>query len=447
MNEISKTDSSQPSEDLPQKKSSSKWMMISLSIATLAYAGYYLWSRTGPEPPEPNLDGIDPAIVSVLEGCEGVVRRHPRSGSAWGQLGMALFVYEFKTEARTCFEHAERFDSSNPRWSYFHGVSLLPDETAAALESLRRAAELSGDNNVAPQRRLANILSELGHYDEAERNFRDIIHRFPNDPGALLGLGRLSFAKGKNEQSQQYLREAANSPFAARAATQLLVAVHNRLGQTSEALQLEQRLSQLPFDKPIPDPFVEEASKLRTGLRAWVDYGGLMIRQGNIAAARPVAQQAIKDYPDSPEAWMLMARIHLAEQELVDATKAARRAVTLSPKTVETHMQLGVVLLTGQQIDEARDCFRAAIDLKPNLSEAHHNLGLCYVRKQAWTEAIQSFQESIRLNPGFVESRLALAGALVQSGNKQAARSAVDEVLKLNPHDKRAQKILQEYSL
>ena len=413
-------------------------------VAAVAYLG---WRRTGPEPPRPNWQGLDPAVVDVLQACERAVRRQPRSGHAWGKLGMALLVYEFTPEARTCLAHAERFDPTDSRWAYFHGVSLFPDQTEAGLDRLRCAVELTRDENSAARLRLANILAEFGRYDEAEEHYRAVLAKWPDDPGAILGLGRLTFARGNFAESLDYLNRAANSPFTARLAHQLLITVHNRLGDAEMSAQLQNKLGQLPADRSLPDAFVDEASQLRVGLRALVDYGALLAQQGDLDEAKPLAQRAVQEYPTSPEAWMLMTRIYLAEQRLDDAVKAAEKAVELSPSTVEPRMQLGVTLLHRRQIEDAIRCFQRAVELKPELGEAHHNLGLCFSARQAWPDAIQSFREAIRLNSGFVDSYLGLADALARNGDMAGARDAIQSALRLRPEDPRAHQIIDIHGL
>src|SRR6266849_3396713 len=75
------------------------WKLVIFLAALVVGLGMYLWYRPRlPEPPAPNLQEIDPAIVAVVEEAREAVLRSPRSASAWGHLGKVLAAHEFATE-------------------------------------------------------------------------------------------------------------------------------------------------------------------------------------------------------------------------------------------------------------------------------------------------------------------------------------------------------------
>src|SRR5438132_11491616 len=66
------------------------------------------WYRARvPQFPELALEGKDPAIVHAIEQARASVLQSPRSGAAWGQLGMILAAHDFTAEADICFARAE----------------------------------------------------------------------------------------------------------------------------------------------------------------------------------------------------------------------------------------------------------------------------------------------------------------------------------------------------
>ena len=409
-------------------------VLVAVGLTT---SGLIVAKRTAPNVPQVSLEELDPAVANVIRQCQQQVRNSPRSGERWGRLGMALVIYEFDREAQECLQHAERFDPADARWPYFLGVSLLPTDAEAALDGLRRAVERNADQHPAVRRRLANILAENGNYDEARQHYQIILNRWNDEPGATLGMGRLLCAEGQFEQALEYLSKAAESPCTARSAHPLLITTFHRLGQPENAARYEQRLAGLPADQTLPDPYVEEASQLRVGLRAFVDYGGMQLKHGHTAEAKTLAERAVKTYPESPEAWMLMTRVHLVEQRFDAAIESASKAVQFGPQMVETQIQLGVTRLYRRELSEAQACFERAIELRPDLAEAHHNLGLCRAGQQDWSGAIEAFQEAVRLNSGFVDSYLGLADALAKTGEEEAAREAAQTALNLSPNDPR----------
>lgn len=401
------------------------WVFLGMILV-----GLYTWlSNRGPKPPRIDTTDLDPAVATVLQNCERIVWRNRRSSSAWGQYGMACLVYDYKAEARECFEHAATFDPADPRWPYFQGVASLPDNTEEAVGYLRRAVALNPDENHAPRIRLANILADQGEFDEAEKIFQAVITDEPRDPHAVLGLARLDFAQNNFSDCLATLDSIKNSPFTARAVANLAAAAYTKLQKPELAKDAREQLRRLPQDRPMPDPYVEQAAKLRVGLEAMVNFGSKLLREGRLVDAKPLAKKAVAYYPKEAEAWMFMARVDLGEKNLELALDAAHKAVDLAPDNVEAHVQLGAILLVHGDTDEAIESFQAAKALDSNHSEIHHNLGLSYFAKSDWSKAITSFREAIRLNVRLLDAHLKLIESLLKSGDKAGARKAVDEAL------------------
>src|SRR5262249_60643318 len=62
----------------------------------------YLWHSGGAaEPPAVRPDGLEPAVWTAIEKARAAVRGSPRSGAAWGKLGMVLLAHQFHPEAET----------------------------------------------------------------------------------------------------------------------------------------------------------------------------------------------------------------------------------------------------------------------------------------------------------------------------------------------------------
>src|SRR5947209_9301049 len=113
---------------------------------------------------------------------------------------MVLSIHDFLAEADGCFANAEKFDGTEPRWPYLRGLARSGENPEDALPHLRRAAQLCGDLP-APHLRLAELLVERGDFDEAEGHIQRVLNRDPKDGRALLALGRISFARGRLQES------------------------------------------------------------------------------------------------------------------------------------------------------------------------------------------------------------------------------------------------------
>src|SRR6266700_33282 len=116
-----------------------------LAFSALGY-GVYLWRREPAEtaPPTIDLSGADPGVVQAIEQARTEVRQQPRSAVAWGRLGTLLAVHDFADGATICFAQAVRLDPIEPRWPYFHAITLQKEDPSAALPLLHRAMERFG---------------------------------------------------------------------------------------------------------------------------------------------------------------------------------------------------------------------------------------------------------------------------------------------------------------
>ena len=408
-----------------------------IAIAAL-FTFYFLAKRSSiPNPPMVESDDLDPAITSVLKKRRAEVVQSPRSGETWGRLGTSFLAYEFRAEARQCFEVAEELDPNNPRWPYFHGMSQFPDATEAGLQKLRRAVELHRDRDASVRNRLATVLLDVAQLEEAERQFQLVLQRWPNDPTAVLGLSQVRIANGQLEESLDLLNRAAKDRHTKKRATEILAIVLRRLGRSDEADLAHSKSQTMPDDLSFPDPYLDEASDVRTGRQAWLDEANKLYRQNKIKEAYELVQRTVDRYPESGDAWILMGRVRMRMQQFDSAEKAWLNAIDRSPMAVEAHTQLGATRMHLQQLDKAIPSLQKAIELKPTLSEAFHNLGICYSGLNDTAQAITAFREAVRLRPGFVDSYIGLADALGRQGDQEEGKQVLSEALKLAPEDPR----------
>src|SRR5262245_14337828 len=103
-----------------------RWLAPAFFLAAcLGGAAWWLTREEAlPEPPSVPLDGVEPAVAQSLEMAADKVRRSPRSGAAWGHLGMVLGAYSFRDQSVVCFATAERLEPREPSWPYYRGLTL-----------------------------------------------------------------------------------------------------------------------------------------------------------------------------------------------------------------------------------------------------------------------------------------------------------------------------------
>src|SRR5262249_33796347 len=176
---------------------------------------YVWWRRPVADLPVIDWSQADPAVVEVIEAARAAVRQSPRSGAAWGKLGMTLFAHYLVPEAQVCFVQAQRFEPNEPRWPYYLAEILRRSDPDAAIPPLRRAVELAGAS-IEPRLPLAYLLLAQGHLGEAEAEFRRVLEGEPDNAWALQGLGQTMREQGQDAECRALLQRTAANPATAK---------------------------------------------------------------------------------------------------------------------------------------------------------------------------------------------------------------------------------------
>ena len=159
---------------------------------------------------------------------------------------------------------------------------------------------------------------------------------------------------------------------------------------------------------------------------------------GRYEEAIAAAQAALKEDPDSADAYNNLAVSYMGLKRTDEAIQAAENAIRLRPDfqlarnnlawfqgekakaglpTVPKGQADQAVVLLNQSLEHAqarrfRECTetaRQATVLDPGLARAFNNAGFCAANLQRWDEAIRYTQEAIRLDPGLQLARNNLA--------------------------------------
>ncbi|HVJ80088.1 MAG TPA: hypothetical protein VNC50_03370, partial [Planctomycetia bacterium] len=82
---------------------------------------------------------VPASIVRALTPLRAAVVEQPRSGSAWGVYGMALYANEFFGPAAPCFARAEELNGGDARWPHLWSLCQFGEARRLRGAALRRA--------------------------------------------------------------------------------------------------------------------------------------------------------------------------------------------------------------------------------------------------------------------------------------------------------------------
>ena len=256
-----------------------------------------------------------------------------------------------------------------------------------------------------------------GELAEAERLFREVLAKEPNQAQASFHLGVLALQSERLDEAVEALtRASALAPNSAVCHANLGEA-HRRRGDLLAAS--DWLLRAIALDPNLAAPAFNMAKVLHErgafdGALACLEHAAelepnLPDLAARLAAARAAVGQrgAIASDPPtvapldalSATTLVALARPLAIKGRLKDAVTLLRRAVQLDPGLTPAHSNLGLLHTALGQIHEAAESYRRALQIEPGRADTHHTLGNALLRGGRLDEAIASFRSAVALKP------------------------------------------------
>ena len=429
------------------RKRKSFWRLLGPLLAAIIcfWIGREVWQRRqAPSLPAIDLTNAPSALRPVLADALEKIRRTPRSAAGWGELGMIRHGQDQLAAAEEFYREAQRLDPKDPRWPYYRGVLALPKTSALPL--LERTVALA-PAEPAPRLRLAGLLFDHGRLDDAAAHYRTLLNQEPEHPAALLGLARVYAARSQWQEASDTLRRILEKPRVARPAYLLMASVQQHLGKIEASRAAAEIARQLPEEMPEPDPLLAQLGKFKVGEQILADEAKRLLDVNQTDAAAAVIERALREYPTSTDAWLLLGRLRLRTNDCAGAAAALRKHLELAPNSVNGYAQLGIAYLCQQRYEPAVDALEKALAIKPDFGQTHFNHGYALAKLGRAQPAMEAFRRAIRCNPGDVEPYIVLADLLAQSGEPGEARRILQQAAVVAPGDPRIEALAKRMTV
>lgn len=156
-------------------------------------------------------------------------------------------------------------------------------------------------------------------------------------------------------------------------------------------------------------------------------------RQGDFAAARQAAMDAVEACDDNASAWFNLAAACAGLGEHAESEAAYHKALELRPDYAEAWSNLAGLLGALGRHAEAIPAYRRAIAANDRLAPIWSNLGNALCDLGQYAESEQASRRALRLDSGFVPAWINLGRALHASKRFPEARSACQRAVDLAP--------------
>jgi len=170
-----------------------------------------------------------------------------------------------------------------------------------------------------------------------------------------------------------------------------------------------------------------------------------LIAGGKSDEGLKLAQQVLRDRPDSAEAHFTAARALLALRRLDEAEAELHRAVEREPNLPDAYLLLGGLSLDVRHDPaEAEASFRKALEYRAGDATTHFHIARCRLLQNDKDGAAKEFAEAVRYRPGFAAAHLALGELDLEAGRVDDALTHLEAVAKLEPNNDKARDLLAQ---
>jgi tetratricopeptide (TPR) repeat protein len=410
-----------------------------VALPLLALGGWFAWRwYTTPTPPSVPLEGVTEETAEVVRKATQQVRQQPRSGKAWGELGLALIATHYNEQALVCLQQARRFDPKQARWAYWQGVTLSQSDPRAAIGYFRDALALADDRDerVSILFALALALVEEQDVDEAVTHLRSLAEMEPDSPRVHFGWGLLALARQPPDHAaaRDHLGRLTDSPLARKRAYALLAGVVEDAQQAKEYSRLA---AELPADPEWPTAFDNDLAPYKPDLWPRLSVYRNLEAQGRRDDALAYLRSAAAEAPDEGVCFTLGTALMAppgrspTQEDLAEAVAAFRQALRFNPRNAKAHFFLAALLLQRGENEQALASADAALGLQGQMAEGYYVRGQALKRLGRRDEAVAALREAVLRGPEFAVMHQALGEALAESGQPDEGLRHLEDAVRL----------------
>ena len=313
-----------------------------------------------------------------------VLQRDNKNGDAWLLLGQASLLLGDPQSALNDLQNAQANGVAEARWAIPMGRALLvTHQYDKLLETLSPAKPFEPKVKVRADVLRGDAYFGLKQLDQAKQSYQAALALEPKDPGALVGLAKLTSADADaaGNYVQQALVAAPENPQAlvmrgdlafdrgnfvdAEADYQKVLGLKHPDWLPQERFYTLSRLANVQAQQNRLDQALATIQTLEKMsprqpyphyLRAVVLY-----KQGQLDDAVSELQQVLQASPDNAQAQMLMGTINYAQGNYGQAEMALSNVMGVDPKNVEARKLLALTFYREGRSRQALDTLRPAL--------------------------------------------------------------------------------------
>jgi tetratricopeptide (TPR) repeat protein len=299
-------------------------------------------------------------------------------------------------------------------------------------------SRLFGQSSSSPEEtfKAAMAAQQAGNFDEAIRNYKLILEKYPNIPEIRSNLGASLAGNGRYAEAILEYKRALKLKATPQVRLNLALAYY-KTGDLNSAVETLKRVreaapSNLQAVTLLADCYLrlgqnKEVIDLLTSLQR-VDprnqafnylLGTALVRDGQAAKGQLIIDRILKN-GDSAEARLLMGTTKYMVSDFRGALEDFQKAVELNPDLAEANAYYGLALLASGDQASAKQAFERELKSDLNNFESNLRMGVILRQDEENEAAFKYLQRALQIRP-------ADAGVLYQIASVELADGQVDQ--------------------
>ncbi len=455
-----------PSSAAPRKPASRRIRAGALVLAALLAIGagtFVLWRAHSlrtlvanhlPALPD-DASVTSPALAERLQAAAARTRGLFTAADGLAELAALLHANGFTSGAITAYDGLRNIAPSEARWPHRQAHVLAGfGQLAEAIPLWRRALELDPDYTPA-RLRLGDALLKSNQLPDAERVYREVLLRAPQDPYGYLGVARVLIARAEWAAARNTLETGRQAQPEFVGTLILLATVEERLGNedAAHALRAEIAMRQV---SDLPVPWLEallddcyDAYRVSVG-SAVATYSGspdravqlleraialapsdgsyerqlgkLLFQLSRLGEARPHLERATQLAPQDSAAWSLLVDLLEKSGDASAMRQALQSGLHHCPDSAALRYASGRQLARAGQVGAAIGEFRRAQRLKPDEARPFVDLALLFFQQERIEEGLAELRGALVAEPDHPLAMSILARHAIETGDAAQAR-------------------------
>ena len=412
-----------------------------------------------------------------------IKKAFPNHGEAFYAQGLIYYHQKLYSKAQTEFEHTLRYRPRHSLAMFYSGAVHFAQDNLQQAENYLQKFLSRHPSSFDGMKLLAAVHLHKGDAVMAESLLKPIINSSQGDADILRLLGNAYLAQGKTQEGVDLLEDALAIQHDALLHAQLglglmmegeveegikafkeaseidpqfqqleALAVQRLLemGRYDAAIMEAQRLRDLQPDSPIPLTLIgvaqflkREVPEARSSLQQVLEnfpgspYAAIMLARLELTDGKP--NQAIEFYgqvlenrPGHLIALLEFADLKMQQGALTESNDLLKQAIDHNPQALEPRLRLASYYLRSKKPTKAIALIRPVEQLYPNNPHMLVTLGEAHIATGANALALRSFQNLVETQPSSAQGHYLLAKAHGALKNQESMRIALEKTLVLN---------------